>query len=185
MALRDRIRKLLRRKPKRQQQEQQRPERQPQDQTSSTNDHRRQPHHEQDPIGGTDGAADESADDEFRTTATPATRSGQLQLALQNTTTSNQVYAYITGSAIDRNNALFLLSADAKTPFYPPNPNSTGTRLAQDVSIRLGAPGTTVNAVIPRLAGGRIWFSVGMSCGVRDVAKHCRASREDKSCLWR
>jgi len=33
--------------------------------------------------------------------------------------------------------------------------------LAQNVSIDLGIPGNTVYATIPRLAGGRIWFSVG------------------------
>lgn len=159
MALRDRLRKLLRRKPKRHEQQQQRPERSPNHRPLSGHQHHQGPtHNDQAPIGGTDGTADDS----FRTeAATPATRSGQLQIAFQNTTTSNQVYAYVTGSAIDRNNSLFLLSADARTPYYPPNPNSTGTRLARDVSIRLGAPGTTVNAVIPRLAGGRIWFSVG------------------------
>lgn len=65
------------------------------------------------------------------------------------------------GQAIDNNNALFLLSADAKTPYYPPNPPSTNTKISQNISINLGAPGNTVNATIPRLAGARIWFSVG------------------------
>lgn len=90
-----------------------------------------------------------------------ATTMPTLQIALQNQTSSSQVYAYITGQAIDNNSALFLLSADAKTAYYPPSPSSTGQPLGQDVSIQLGAPGSTVTATIPRIAGGRIWFSVG------------------------
>jgi hypothetical protein len=65
------------------------------------------------------------------------------------------------GQAIDRGNALFLLSADAETPYYPASPAQTGTKLSQNISIDLGRPGNIVYAVIPRLAGGRIWFSVG------------------------
>ncbi|KAK5166955.1 uncharacterized protein LTR77_007684 [Saxophila tyrrhenica] len=90
----------------------------------------------------------------------PATRSGQLEIALHNNTNSSTVYASITGQAIDRNNALFLLSSDAETPYYPSSPSATGTKLAQDISIQLGRPGNTVYATIPRLAGGRIWFSI-------------------------
>lgn len=67
--------------------------------------------------------------------------------------------AGIAGQALDNNNALFLLSADAKTPYYPPSPSSTGQQLGQDVAIPLGAPGNTVTATIPRIAGGRIWFA--------------------------
>lgn len=56
---------------------------------------------------------------------------------------------------------MFLLQADAKTPYYPANPSTTGTKLSANVSIPLGAPGSTVTAVIPQIAGGRIWFSIG------------------------
>ena len=35
------------------------------------------------------------------------------------------------------------------------------TRLNQNVSIDLGRPGNIVYATIPKLAGGRIWFSEG------------------------
>ncbi|KAK5123543.1 hypothetical protein LTR85_002581 [Meristemomyces frigidus] len=94
-------------------------------------------------------------------TTSSASTSNTLTVQLQNQTSSSTVYAYITGLAINNNNALFLLQADARTPYYPPNPSSTGTKLAQNVSIPLGAPGNTVNATIPRIAGGRIWFSIG------------------------
>jgi hypothetical protein len=53
------------------------------------------------------------------------------------------------------------LSADAKTAYYPSSPSLTGQPLAQNVSIPLGVPGNTVTATVPRIAGGRIWFSVG------------------------
>ena len=99
-----------------------------------------------------------------RATAAPtrsATNIGTLQVRLQNQTSSGTVYAYITGQAIDNGSALFLLQSDARTPYFPASPSSTGAPLAQNVSIPLGAPGNTVTATIPRIAGGRIWFSVG------------------------
>ena len=84
-----------------------------------------------------------------------------LQIALQNQTTSGTVYAYITGQAIDNGNALFLLQADGKTPYYPASPSSNGQALAKDCAIPLGGPGSTTNVTIPRIAGGRVWFSMG------------------------
>jgi len=84
-----------------------------------------------------------------------------LNIALQNATTSGTVYAYITGQAIDNGNALFLLQADGRTPYYPSSPSSTGTPLGANCAIPLGAPGSTVNVTIPHIAGGRIWFSIG------------------------
>ena len=67
----------------------------------------------------------------------------------------------VAGLAIDRGSAVFILSADANTPYYPQSPPAVGAKLAQDISIHLGQPGNVVHASIPRLAGGRIWFSVG------------------------
>lgn len=83
-----------------------------------------------------------------------------VNIALQNQTTSGTVYAYITGQAIDNNNALFLLQSDGKTPYYPSSPSAPGSALAQDCAIPLGAPGNTVTVTVPHLAGSRIWFSV-------------------------
>lgn len=83
-----------------------------------------------------------------------------LTVALQNQTTSNTVYAYITGQALDNNNALFLLSADGRTPYYPTSPDAVGSSIAQDCAIVLGPPGNTVTVTIPHIAGGRIWFSI-------------------------
>ena len=86
--------------------------------------------------------------------------SSTLNIALQNQTTSSTVYAYITGQAIDNNNALFLLQSDGKTAYYPASPSSTGAALSEDCAITLGAPGNTVTVTVPHLAGSRIWFSV-------------------------
>ncbi|KAF2209308.1 glycoside hydrolase family 64 protein [Cercospora zeae-maydis SCOH1-5] len=90
-----------------------------------------------------------------------ATTSGTLQIVLENQSNYADMYAYITGQAIDNNGALFLLQADAKTPYYPSSPPATGQPVPVNISIPLGAPGNKVNATIPRIAGGRIWFSQG------------------------
>jgi hypothetical protein len=88
--------------------------------------------------------------------ATPNT----LTVALQNRTTSSNVYAYITGLALNNNNAPIFVQSDGRTIYFPASPSQPLTPLAQDVAIPLGAPGNTVHATIPRIAGGRIWFSV-------------------------
>lgn len=54
--------------------------------------------------------------------AAAAAPSGTMQIELKNCTVSRTAYAFITGLAIDRGNQLMLMSADAKTPYYPPNP---------------------------------------------------------------
>lgn len=83
-----------------------------------------------------------------------------VNIALQNQTSSGTVFAYITGQPLDNNNALFLLRSDGKTPYFPTSPSSTGSPLAEDCAIPLGAPGNTVTVTVPHLAGSRIWFSV-------------------------
>lgn len=90
------------------------------------------------------------------TSATAST----LNIALANQTNSTTVYAYITGLAIDNNNARFLLQSDGQTPYYPASPSSNGSPLAVNCAIALGAPGSSRTVTIPRIAGGRIWFCV-------------------------
>lgn len=87
---------------------------------------------------------------------TPST----LSVALANQTTSSTVYCYITGQAINNNNALVLLEADGETLYYPSTPGATGAALASDCAIPLGPPGSSKKVTIPQIAGGRIWFSV-------------------------
>jgi hypothetical protein len=84
-----------------------------------------------------------------------------LNIALQNQTTSNTVYAYVTGLALQQNNALFLLQSDGESYYFPTQPPSIGSPLTQNCAIALGNPGSTRTITIPQIAGGRIWFSIG------------------------
>ncbi|OKL61640.1 hypothetical protein UA08_03649 [Talaromyces atroroseus] len=88
-----------------------------------------------------------------------AATASALNITLQNQTTSDTVYAYITGQAIDNNNALFLLQSDGKTAYYPTSPSDTMQALGADCAIPLGSVGNSVTATIPHLAGGRLWFA--------------------------
>ncbi|KAE9368521.1 glycoside hydrolase family 64 protein [Stipitochalara longipes BDJ] len=83
-----------------------------------------------------------------------------LNIALRNGTTSSNVYAYVTGQAINNNYSLFVLQADGQTAYYPVSPSSDGSSLAVPCDIQLGSPGSTTTITIPQLAGARIWFSV-------------------------
>ncbi|WP_194915464.1 beta-1,3-glucanase family protein [Catenulispora rubra] len=89
-----------------------------------------------------------------------AATASTLSVALKNNTTSNTVYAFVTGLAIG-NNALVLLESDGRTLYYPTSPSSTGTPLGANCAIPLGGPGSTTTITIPQLAGGRVWFSIG------------------------
>jgi Beta-1,3-glucanase len=96
-----------------------------------------------------------------RRRATPAT-STTLSVNLQNNTGSDTVYAFVTGLAINDNNALMLLEADGQTPYYPTSPPSNGSPLAVDCAIALNASGAAARTItIPQMAGARLWFSVG------------------------
>lgn len=85
---------------------------------------------------------------------------GTLQLALQNKTNSSNVYAYITGLALENNNTPIFVQSDGRTIYYPTAPSEIQSPLQADVAISLGAPGNTVSVWIPKIAGGRIWFSI-------------------------
>ncbi|KAL5117036.1 hypothetical protein ACEQ8H_005123, partial [Pleosporales sp. CAS-2024a] len=89
-----------------------------------------------------------------------AAGSGTLQLALQNKSNSGNVYAYITGLALDKNNTPLFIQSDGQSIYYPAAPSKVQQPLQADVAIPLGAPGNTVNVNIPKIAGGRIWFSI-------------------------
>jgi hypothetical protein len=83
-----------------------------------------------------------------------------LQVTLKNNTSSGTVYAYITGQALDNNNALVLVQSDGKTLYFPTSPGSIGSPLRENCAIALGAPGNAVTVTIPHIAGGRIWFAI-------------------------
>lgn len=85
-----------------------------------------------------------------------------VSFSIRNNTGSDTAYAFVTGQAIANGNALMLLEADGRTPYYPASPSSPGTPLAVDCAIPLNASGgSPVTITVPQLAGGRIWFSVG------------------------
>ncbi|WP_194897838.1 beta-1,3-glucanase family protein [Catenulispora pinisilvae] len=95
-----------------------------------------------------------------RASADTADTASTLSVALKNNTTSNTVYAFVTGQAIS-NNALVLLESDGRTLYYPASPGSTGAPLGANCAIALGGPGSTTTITIPQIAGGRVWFSIG------------------------
>lgn len=82
-----------------------------------------------------------------------------LNITLTNASRAGIVYAFVTGTAINNGNRLFMLQADGVTPLYPASPSSNGQGIPANVAISLGNPGTTRNITIPYLAGARIWFS--------------------------
>nr|OQO18695.1 hypothetical protein B0A51_14568 [Rachicladosporium sp. CCFEE 5018] len=82
-----------------------------------------------------------------------------LQIALHNDSDSSALYAVISGIAIQQNGQRCLLKANGKDLYFPQNPPSIGSPLAEDCSINLGPPGNTVTVTIPQIAGGRIWIS--------------------------
>ncbi|KAL8825647.1 MAG: hypothetical protein Q9170_007714 [Blastenia crenularia] len=84
-----------------------------------------------------------------------------LDIQLKNNSSSDHVYASITGLALDKNNALFLLQADGKTPYYPAKPGQDQASPEKDCAIPLGKPGSTKTVTVPHLAGSRIYFSIG------------------------
>ncbi|EPS36474.1 hypothetical protein H072_9991 [Dactylellina haptotyla CBS 200.50] len=83
-----------------------------------------------------------------------------LDIHLVNHTTSNAVFATVTGLAIDRGNAWFLLRSDGKTPYYPAAPSEILQPLTENCAIQLAGPGETRVITIPRIAGGRIYLSI-------------------------
>ncbi|KAH6846931.1 glucanase B [Chaetomium sp. MPI-CAGE-AT-0009] len=83
-----------------------------------------------------------------------------LEIQLQNQSNSDVVYAYITGLALQSNDARVLVKADGESLYFPSSPAEIMSPLEEDCAIPLGAPGSTTTVRIPQLAGGRIWFSV-------------------------
>jgi hypothetical protein len=89
--------------------------------------------------------------------------SDTLNIALVNNFPAGKtVYATLSGQALDKGNALLVLSSDGKTPIFPENPpqSSTMTPLSEDCAIKLGESGSTTTITVPRMAGGRIYFSL-------------------------
>ncbi|KAK4234111.1 glycoside hydrolase [Achaetomium macrosporum] len=84
-----------------------------------------------------------------------------LDIQLVNRSTTD-VYAFITGLAIQHNMARVFLKRDGKGIYFPesPPPGQILQPLTEECAIPL-TPRTTVAVTIPQMAGGRIWFSTG------------------------
>ncbi|KXX73371.1 Glucan endo-1,3-beta-glucosidase, partial [Madurella mycetomatis] len=84
-----------------------------------------------------------------------------LTIQLVNHSTSSNVYAFITGLAIQRNMARVFLKADGRSLYFPESPPAGKILqpLTENCAIPLGPPGASVAVTIPQMAGGRIWFS--------------------------
>ncbi len=90
--------------------------------------------------------------------ATPAT----LTVNLSNNTSSDTVYAYVLGLDIAQGNTWAFLQADGQTLYHPPSPSAPGAALGADCAIALPTAGAAPRSIsLPRLASGRIYFSLG------------------------
>lgn len=84
-----------------------------------------------------------------------------LHIALKNDSGLDNIFAYVTGIAIQHDGKRCLLKSNGKDLYFPKEVKDVGSSLAEDCAIPLGAPGSTVNIEIPQIAGGRIWISEG------------------------
>lgn len=86
-----------------------------------------------------------------------------LTIQLVNQTDTADVWAYITGLALQRGSARVLVKADGCGLYFPASPPAGQILqpLAEDCAIPLGPPGGPgATVTIPQIAGGRVWFSV-------------------------
>lgn len=82
-----------------------------------------------------------------------------LHIALKNDSDLDNIFAYVTGIAIQHDGKRCMLKANGKDLYFPKEVKEVGSQLADDCAIPLGAPGNTVDIEIPQIAGGRIWIS--------------------------
>jgi len=84
-------------------------------------------------------------------------------ITLRNQTTSNTIFAHITGIPVDGSKSgICFMKSDGKTSYYPPNPEADLTLVTEDIATPLAAPGSSspTQVTIPQLASGRICFSI-------------------------
>lgn len=85
-----------------------------------------------------------------------------LTIQLVNQTDTADVWAYVTGLAIQRGSARVLVKADGRGLYFPASPPAGQILqpLTEDCAIPLGPPGGPgATVTIPQMAGGRVWFS--------------------------
>jgi hypothetical protein len=78
-----------------------------------------------------------------------------LAAVLQNQTSSNTVYAHVTGTDVNTN-ALVFIQAVGQTLYYPTSPSADGSPLAVNCSLPLGQIGPQKVITIPQLTAARI-----------------------------
>jgi hypothetical protein len=78
-----------------------------------------------------------------------------LAVVLQNQTSSDTVYPYVTGIDVNTN-ALVFLEADGQILYYPNSPPADGAPLAVNCAIPLGQIGSQVVVTIPQPIAARI-----------------------------
>jgi hypothetical protein len=79
---------------------------------------------------------------------------------LRNNSNSSDVYAYITGIAIQHNGARVLMKANGKDLYFPESPKEILQPLKEDCAIPLGPTGNEVSITVPQIAGGRVWITM-------------------------
>ncbi|KAH7131381.1 hypothetical protein B0J13DRAFT_562468 [Dactylonectria estremocensis] len=84
-----------------------------------------------------------------------------LDIDLVNRTEAPMLYAHITGTRLDDGDGEMgpMMMNAAGQPYMLPSPGLDGQLVEVDHGIRIGRPGTKKRVRIPRLAGGRIYFS--------------------------
>ena len=84
-----------------------------------------------------------------------------LAVKIENNTTNNNVWCYVSGYDIDNMNKLLLIASDGKTKYYPPSPpqGTTNNPLPQDCAIKLAPAGQSTMLSLPHIGGCRVWFS--------------------------
>lgn len=82
------------------------------------------------------------------------------KFVLKNNSQSSEVYAYITGIAIQHDGKRCLMKANGRELYFPESPSEILQPLKEDCAIPLGPPGSTVTVTVPQIAGGRLWFSM-------------------------
>lgn len=71
-----------------------------------------------------------------------------LQIALKNDSDSSDLHAYITGIAIQHDGKRCILKSNGRDLYFPDNPPSIGSPLAEDCAISLGTPGNTTAVTV-------------------------------------
>lgn len=104
------------------------------------------------------------------------------RFVLRNNSKSSNVYAYISGIALQKNGARALMKANGKDMYYPEAPSEILQPLKEDCAILLGPPGNSVEIDVPQIAGGLYgFFTLGglslLNGSMKTIRKHSCTKR--------